>query len=220
MKKNIVLIGFMGTGKSTVGKILAHKIAYEFIDTDREIERVTGLTITQIFDNHGEQRFRSEETVMARKVSEKTKKVISTGGGIVLRQENVTALRSTGIIIELSARPEIIWQRISRRTHRPLIRKEMDAQVIAEMMAQREPYYQCADYRIDTSEKTLVQVVEEIAQILHQREQEEGESWLAEMNSLPKRLEKEESRRNHRSLILHHLSQRRNCRRKGSIGEA
>ncbi|QGG46596.1 shikimate kinase [Heliorestis convoluta] len=178
MKRNIVLIGFMGTGKSTVGKILAHKISFEYIDTDREVEKVTGLTISQIFDNHGEQRFRSEESIVAHKVSTLQQKIISTGGGIVLRPENVETLQSTGLLIELTATPEVIWERVSRRSHRPLIKKEMNAEVIAELMAGREPYYQCADYRIDTSEKTLLQVVEEIEKILQAREKEQGETWF------------------------------------------
>lgn len=179
-KTNIVLIGFMGTGKSSVGKRLAAELGFEFIDTDREIEKVTGLSIVQIFDQYGEVRFRSEETLMAKRVASMRRAVISTGGGIVLNQDNVTELKATGVLIQLSAHPSVVWSRVSRRTHRPLIKKDITEQMIAELMAARNPHYNCADYSVDTSEKSIIEVGEDIIGYLREREKQYSEKWLPE----------------------------------------
>ncbi|MTV49364.1 AAA family ATPase [Heliobacillus mobilis] len=173
-KHNIVLIGFMGTGKSTVGKKLAARLRCAYLDTDAEVERVTGLTIPQIFDRFGEVRFRSEESLVAQKVAAMERTIVSTGGGIVLNRANLEALGSTGILIRLNARPEVIWSRVARRTHRPLIKKDITPEDIEHMMAVREPYYGCADLDVDTSERTVPEIVEYILDFLNRRE---GEDW-------------------------------------------
>ncbi|MZP28496.1 shikimate kinase [Heliobacterium undosum] len=176
-KQNIVLVGFMGTGKSTVGRRLAARLGYRYVDTDAEVEQVTGLTIAQIFDLYGEVRFRSEETLMARKVAAMEGVVVATGGGIVLRPENVAALRSNGVLIGLEATPEVIWSRVARRGHRPLIKKDIRVDDIQEMMARRAPYYVCADMTVDTSRRTVTEIVEVILSYLRGRNEERGEVW-------------------------------------------
>lgn len=163
MGKNIVLIGFMGTGKSTVGLKVAEKLKMEFVDMDREIEKITGMTISELFKRHGEVRFRSEEKLMAQKLSHRNNQVIATGGGIVLQEENVKALQENGILICLDADAADIFERVNRkRGTRPLLKKNLKVEDIEAMLKEREPFYACAHYRINTSGKELDFVVNEI----------------------------------------------------------
>lgn len=180
MGKNIVLIGFMGTGKSTVGMRLAERLHLEFVDMDREIERITGMSIAQLFKKHGETRFRSEEQLMAQKLGQRSNLVIATGGGVVLHPENVAALKRNGIIVGLEASPEVIMSRISRKkSNRPLLNKHTTVEDIERMLAAREEYYACADIRVDTTGQELNKVVNDIiAQVkrLNSRRKNSSES--------------------------------------------
>jgi len=165
--KNIVLIGFMGTGKSSVGMKLAQRLKREFVDMDREIETISGMSINDIFRRHGEIRFRSEERLMARKLSQKRNQVIATGGGFVLLKENMKILGDNGIIICLEADPQDIFARVSRKKGtRPLLKKNFQVEDIRNLLQEREPFYACADIRINTSGKDLEMVIAEIIQIL------------------------------------------------------
>ncbi len=167
MEKNIVLIGFMGTGKSTVGLKLAERLSMKFIDMDREIEKVTGMSVSELFKRHGEVRFRSEEKLMAQKLSNKKDIVIATGGGIVLQNENIEALRENGILICLDAEAGDIFERVSRkRSTRPLLKKNLKVEDIVEMLSEREPFYACADFRINTSGRELEAVVNDIVKYI------------------------------------------------------
>ncbi len=169
MKKNIVLIGFMGTGKSSVGFKLAMKLKKEFIDMDREIENVSGMTVAEIFRRYGEVRFRSEESLMAKKLSQRDDLVIATGGGLVLLAENIEALRENGILVLLEAKPEDIHARVSRKKGtRPLLKGNITVDDIAKLLDERQPYYACADIRVNTSNKDLDAVIEEILGQLRQ----------------------------------------------------
>ena len=160
---NIILTGFMGAGKSTVGMRLAERLKMEFVDLDREIEKVTGMSVNQIFKRYGEIRFRSEENLMVEKLAKRDGLVIATGGGTVLREENMQILRKNGIIILLEASPEEIFARVSRkRGTRPLLRKNLTIENIEAMLADRDPFYQQADHRINTSGKDLDTIVKEI----------------------------------------------------------
>lgn len=160
---NIILTGFMGSGKSTVGMRLAERLKMEFVDLDREIEKVTGMSVSQIFKRYGEIRFRSEENLMVEKLAKRNGLVIATGGGTVLREENMQILRKNGIIILLEASPEEIFARVSRkRGTRPLLRKNLTIENIEAMLADRDPFYQQADHRINTSGKDLDTIVKEI----------------------------------------------------------
>lgn len=163
MGKNIVLIGFMGTGKSTVGMRLAERLHLQFVDMDREIERITGMSISQLFRKHGETRFRSEEQLMAQKLGRCSNLVIATGGGVVMQPENVAALKKNGIFVGLEASPEVIMSRVSRKkSNRPLLSKNTTIEDIEKMLVAREEYYSCADIRVDTTGQELNKVVNEI----------------------------------------------------------
>lgn len=171
MAKNIVLIGFMGTGKSSTGYRIAQKMKREFIDTDREIERVTGMSISQLFRKHGEVRFRSEEELMAQKLSTKTNLVIATGGGIILNANNIQSLQKNGILICLDASPEDIFARVSRKKGvRPLLRNDFSLDGIKKLLAERESLYSCADFRVDTSGRDINLVVDDIIKFVHNNE--------------------------------------------------
>ncbi len=170
MGKNIVLIGFMGTGKSSIGFRLAQRLRITFIDMDKEIEKITGMTVAEIFKRHGEVRFRSEEILLARKLSQSRDLVIATGGGVVLQEENITNLRQNGLVICLDAEPQDILRRVKRKAGlRPLLRKKNRVEDIEQMLAEREKYYTCADYRFNTSDKGLDDVVQEILRVVQDK---------------------------------------------------
>ncbi|WP_418792332.1 shikimate kinase [Phosphitispora sp. TUW77] len=162
---NLVLIGYMGTGKTTVGKKLAKRLGMKFVDTDHEIERVTGTTIKDIFDKYGEIRFRSEEKAAIRRVTRDDNLIIATGGGAVLDSENIELLQQNGLLVCLEAKPEIIHERTKRKKNRPLLRTENPLQKIIKMLAEREPFYGLASFRINTSNREIDDVVEEVGQI-------------------------------------------------------
>lgn len=160
--KNIVLVGFMGTGKTEVGKILSKKLGYALIDADTEIEKRQNTTITEIFRQQGEPAFRDIEAEVIKQLSGLKKNVISTGGGAVLRQENIDNLRANGVLVCLSATPETILQRTSVNNDRPLLQTENPLQKIKELLAYRRPYYEKADIMIDTENKNPLEIAEEI----------------------------------------------------------
>jgi shikimate kinase len=160
--KNIVLTGFMGTGKTEVGKILAQKLGYQMIDSDSEIERDQGLSINEIFEKQGEQFFRDIEADVIKRLSERKNCVISTGGGAVLRQANIDNLRRTGVIVCLTADPETILQRTAGDNERPLLQTDNPLQRIKELLAIRRPFYEKSDIMIDTKGRTPLEISEEI----------------------------------------------------------
>ncbi|WP_206812728.1 shikimate kinase [Paradesulfitobacterium ferrireducens] len=170
MKKvrNIILTGFMGSGKSTVGKRLARTLGWEFIDTDLEIERITDMTVAEIFKRHGETRFRSEESLMVKRLMDRENCVIATGGGTVLNPENQTLLAQMGVVISLYAPVETILERVGHRTDRPLLktgREEIEA-----LWEARQAAYARADYIVDTTEKNIEEVEKEILVYLEEED--------------------------------------------------
>jgi shikimate kinase len=150
---NIVLVGFMGTGKSAVGRRVARKLERRFFDTDSWIVRQAGRSIPEIFAQDGEERFRELETEAARAVSVRRGLVVATGGGILARPENVRLLKRRGILICLTARPEVIVQRTAPWRSRPLLRDAADPRALVEqLMTQRAALYAQADWTIDSSD--------------------------------------------------------------------
>lgn len=161
--RNIVLTGFMGTGKTAIGRIVARLLKYEFVDTDQLVEEVTGLTINQIFQKYGEVRFRSEEALVVKKLANKKRLVIATGGGVVLDEENVKILKKNGTFVLLTTDPNVILERVSRRNTRPLLAKGKTMDNILNLLKEREPYYKkCADLIVDTSSTSLDDTAEQV----------------------------------------------------------
>lgn len=174
MGKNIVLIGFMGTGKSSVGTRLGQRLHREFLDMDREIEHLLGMPVERIFRVYGEMRFRSEERLLAEKLSRRRNLVIATGGGVVLNPDNILALKQNGVVVCLQAKPEDILERVNRKKgSRPLLKKGINLEGIKEMLKQREAYYNTADITIDTSGKDLEEIVAMIINYMTQAGKQE-----------------------------------------------
>jgi shikimate kinase len=164
MKSNIVLIGFMATGKSAAGRLLAERLDKQPVELDVYIEKKAGKIIPEIFAQDGEAAFRQLETEAVAEVAANDSQVIACGGGVVLNLENIDRLKENGIVICLTAAPEVILQRVSAdETVRPLLANENRDQAIRELLAARQPLYQqAADIMLDTSELDVNGVVEQI----------------------------------------------------------
>lgn len=147
---NIVLTGFMASGKSTVGKRLAELLNYVFADTDTIIENKEKTAISNIFENHGEAYFRKLEKNAVLEVSKADRLVIATGGGVVLDKENIDNLRKNGVIINLCPDADVIKARLLGDSSRPLV-KDSDFSEIMERFDKRRPFYDNCDYRIAVS---------------------------------------------------------------------
>jgi len=172
----------MGTGKTAVGKRLATILDKSFFDTDQEVEEVTGMPISQLFNKYGEVRFRSEENLAIQRLLKKDNCIIATGGGIVLNHENIDYLAQNGVVICLTARPEIIYERVKRRNNRPLLKKGNLQDTIIKLMKEREELYKRADYYIDTSELDFRDIIERIIVFLEEYWQvpirvQQSENW-------------------------------------------
>ncbi len=158
--KNIVLIGFMGVGKSCIGKLLASKLSYQYVDTDKLVEKKHGMSIATIFAQYGEEQFRQWEQEVVAEVSESERTVISTGGGVPLRKKNMQLLRKKGFIVHLRAKAGTIFHRTASRHNRPLLQK--DVHEIEKMLAWREQFYRHAHFSIYTDKLSPLQIVREI----------------------------------------------------------
>lgn len=159
---NIVLTGFMGTGKSVVGKELAKRLGMSYLSTDELIEKREGTKISAIFQKKGESYFRQVETQIVKEVASLDNHVISAGGGVVLREENVSALKKNGFIVCLSASPEVILQRTANNRNRPLLEVDDQKKRIKELLKIRKPFYDKADFSVDTSSLSSKEVVKKI----------------------------------------------------------
>ncbi len=166
-KNNIILIGFMGTGKSSVGTRLANRLSMMFVDTDNEIEKRCQMTISELFESRGEEAFRTMETSLLREYQETLNQtVLSTGGGMPLRTENVNLLRKIGFVIFLKTSKEVTYQRLKDDTTRPLLQCENPLDAIDQMLKIRVPIYEaCADAVLETKDKSVDTIVREILSI-------------------------------------------------------
>ncbi len=167
VKDSIALIGFMATGKSTVGKALKEYLGkeYQFIETDQLIIEMAGKSIPRIFSENGEAKFREYEIEACRKAAKLKKTVISCGGGIVLNETNIEILKQSCHIVLLTATPEVIYSRAmgEGKENRPIINKKDPFKEIEKVLRYRESYYNSsAEIIIDTTEKSIERVVEEI----------------------------------------------------------
>jgi shikimate kinase len=159
---NLALIGFMGTGKTTVGRLVAEQLGFEFLDTDELIQARTGRTIADIFAKEGEPAFRALEKQVVQELSAREKTVISTGGGLPTNPENLAALKSFALVVCLWASPEKIWERVKNQSHRPLLHDADPQKKIRELLAVREPFYKQADVLINTDLRSVREATQQI----------------------------------------------------------
>lgn len=149
-RKNIILVGFMGTGKSSAGRIIASRCAMDFLDMDDEIVRREGCSIPEIFRERGEPAFRALERALVQELAGRSNLVISTGGGIVLNPDNIADFSRTGHVFCLQARPETILGRVEHDQNRPLLQGGDKLAKISELLAKRQPLYDAIPLQIDT----------------------------------------------------------------------
>lgn len=164
MKTSIALVGFMGTGKTVVGKLLAERLGKEFLELDALIEQKAGKTIPEIFQQEGEVAFRELEIEAAKEASRKKNVVIACGGGVVLNKINIDRLKKDCLIVYLTASPRVILERTaSDENERPLLKSDNRALAVKELLRFRKPFYErAADITIDTSKLDIDSVVEQI----------------------------------------------------------
>ncbi len=162
--KSIVLVGLMGSGKSSVGRRFAGQYGLDFADVDEEIVCAADLTIAEIFEQYGEAEFRALETRVLKRLLDEEPKVIATGGGAFLSEANREIISSNGISIWLDADLETLWERVRHKKHRPLLNHARPKEILAELLETRNPYYALADYRVPSyAEQTHEEMVQRIA---------------------------------------------------------
>ena len=159
---NIVLIGFMGTGKTSVGQRISEKLQMPIVDTDTIVETDNQMIIGEIFDRYGEDYFRNLEAAVVRKVSKFKSHVISTGGGVVLRFENLNLLQENGLLFCLRATPEEIFKRIKDESHRPLLKDPNPPNKIRHLLQKRQAQYQRIEHQIETTDLSIEEVTNQI----------------------------------------------------------
>jgi shikimate kinase len=163
--QNIALIGFMGTGKSSVGQLVAAHLHFTFLDTDHVIEARAGKSISEIFAQQGEPAFRELERKIVGELVKRKKTVISTGGGLPANPDNLASLKTHSFVVCLWASPEKIWERVRNQTHRPLLNEADPLAKIRSLLEEREPYYRQADVLLNTELRSLKDVAQ---QVIHQ----------------------------------------------------
>jgi shikimate kinase len=161
-RPNIVLCGFMATGKSSVGKVLAKIISYEFVDMDIAIEKEEGVPIPQIFATQGESAFRTLESRMVEQLADKKGLVIATGGGAIVNPKNLEKLKSCGVVVTLTADIPTILQRVGSGEDRPMLQAEDRVERIKTLLQNRASSYAQADILLDTSSLTIEEVVQQL----------------------------------------------------------
>lgn len=166
MKSNLILIGFMGSGKSTVGKILAEKLEMKFLDTDLEIEKEQGRSVQDIFSEKGEEYFRKLENEMSKKLSTENNTIISTGGGIILNKENIEYLKKDGVVFFLDVAKKTLYKRLISSKGRPLLEGDELWSKINNVLGERlERYKSSADFIVKVGNEIPYETMEDIKKL-------------------------------------------------------
>jgi shikimate kinase len=153
----------MGTGKTSVGRLAAEQLHFEYLDTDELIQTHTGRTIADIFKTDGEAAFRALEKKVVAELATRAKTVVSTGGGLPANAENLASLKTHALVVCLWASPEKIWERVRNQSHRPLLHDPDPQQKIRELLAVREPFYKQADVLMNTDIRTVREMAQQVA---------------------------------------------------------
>jgi shikimate kinase len=162
---NIALIGFMGTGKSSVGRLVADQLHFTYLDTDDVLVGRAGKPIAEIFAQEGEAVFREKECGLVQELASRTRTVISTGGGLPVNPANLASLKTHALVMCLWASPEKIWERVRGPNHRPLLNGPDAPGKIRALLAAREPFYRQADVLVNTEMRSVREVAH---QVIHQ----------------------------------------------------
>ena len=160
---NLALIGFMGTGKTSVGRHVAEYLGFDFLDTDELIQSRTGRTINDIFVQDGEPAFRELERQVVEELATRQQTVISTGGGLPTNPDNLAQLKRHALVVCLWTAPEKIWERVKNQSHRPLLHAADPQQKIRDLLAARAPFYRQADVLVNTDQRSAREVAQQIA---------------------------------------------------------
>lgn len=169
-KQNVYLVGLMGAGKTTIGRSLARRLERAFIDSDREIEARTGVTIPTIFEIEGEEGFRKREAQVIADLVCLSEQVVATGGGAILRQENRECLRQSGFVVYISVPPQTLWERTRRDRNRPLLQVKDPLLRLKELYVQRDPLYRdVAHLVIDASRMNAQGVLQLLSKEIEER---------------------------------------------------
>ena len=173
MRKNhIFLIGFMGSGKSTVAKYLSSAYQMKQIEMDEQIEKDEGRSISSIFEKEGEEYFRTLETELLKSLDPRETFVVSCGGGVAVKEENVREMKEKGRIILLSAQPETVYARVKNSHNRPLLEGNMNVSYIKNLMDKRQKLYErAADFQVKTDGRTAEDIGEEIIKQIRKEEE-------------------------------------------------
>jgi shikimate kinase len=159
---NLALIGFMGTGKTSAGRLVAEQLHFEFLDTDEIIQTCTGRTIAEIFAKSGEAVFRELERDVVAGLAGRARIVIATGGGLPANADNLAALKRHALVVCLWASPEKIWERVRNQSHRPLLHDPDPQRKIQELLDLRAPFYRQADVLVNTDQRSAREVAQQI----------------------------------------------------------
>ena len=161
--KNLFLIGFMGAGKTSVSAGLGRMLGREVVEMDERIAAQEGMSIPELFAQKGEPYFRACETALLKSFAQGAPRIVSCGGGVPLREENVAAMRESGTVVLLTASPEVILERVKDSDERPLLQGHKDVPYIAALMEQRRPKYEAAaDITVDTSRLNIEEVCRQV----------------------------------------------------------
>lgn len=168
--KNLVLVGFMGSGKTSAGQLAAQRLGLQFVDMDAVIEQRTRQTVSQIFETQGEPAFRKIEREVVIDLAARDGLVIATGGGVVLNPDNIRDFSRTGVVISLWVDPRVAFERTKRTSHRPLLATDDDRlSRLESLLKQREPLYKAIKPCLDTSALSVEQQADEIVRIYRQQ---------------------------------------------------
>jgi shikimate kinase len=164
-KKNIVLVGFMGTGKTATAKIVARRLEREFVDMDATIEQRTNRTISEIFHTDGEPSFRAMERALVQELSARNNLVVAAGGGVVINEQNVLDFNRTGVVVCLNASPQTILKRVKHDDKRPLLEEGDKACRIMDLLESRRALYRAIPYQVDTTYMTPETAADRVIEI-------------------------------------------------------
>jgi shikimate kinase len=171
-EKNIVLFGFMGTGKTAIARCLGDRLNCSVVEMDDLIEAREEMSISRIFTEKGERYFRQCERELVKDLSRDGGKIIATGGGVILNPKNIEDFKKTGIVLCLTARPDVILSRVEKETHRPLLEGKNRLEKIKKLLSERGPLYDRIEARIDTSDLSIEEVVERIIDVYDRNKNE------------------------------------------------